>query len=75
MTRLLDHAVKAVRNLPPAMQDDLARILLQFAGEEQAVLQLTADEEASFAESLSQEERGDFATEERVRSIWAKHGL
>jgi hypothetical protein len=40
MTKLLEHAVDTVRALPPAMQDDLARLLLQFAGEEQPVIQL-----------------------------------
>jgi predicted transcriptional regulator len=36
---------------------------------------LTADEEASFEESLAQADRGEFATDEQVRAIWAKHGL
>ena len=57
------------------MQDDLARILLQLAGEDQPVIQLTAEEDASFEESLAQAERGVFATDEQVRAIWAKHGL
>ncbi|WP_158808727.1 hypothetical protein [Beijerinckia sp. L45] len=75
MTKLLDHAVEAVRSLPPEMQDDLARLLLQFTGEEQPLLFLTAAEEASLEESLAQEERGEFASDEQVRSIWAKYGL
>jgi predicted transcriptional regulator len=75
MTKLLEHAVETVRALPPAMQDELARMLLQLAGEEQPVIQLTAEEEASFEESLAQAERGEFATDEEVRAVWAKHGL
>jgi len=75
MTKLLEHAVDAVRALPPEVQDDLARILLQFAGEEQPAIQLTVEEESSFEESLAQEDRGEFATDEQVRAIWAKHGL
>jgi predicted transcriptional regulator len=75
MTKLLEHALETVRGLPPEMQDELARMLLQFAGEEQPVVQLTAKEEASFEESLAQADRGEFATDERVRAIWAKHGL
>jgi len=39
------------------------------------VLQLSAEEEASFRESLAQADRGDFATDEEVRTIWANHGL
>jgi predicted transcriptional regulator len=48
-------------------------ILLQLAGGDQPVLQLSAAEEASFEESLAQADRGEFATDEQVRAIWAKH--
>ena len=75
MTKLLEKAIDTVRGLPPEMQDNLARVLLQFAGEEQPLIQLTAEEEASFDESLAQEARGEFAEDEQVRAIWAKHGL
>ena len=75
MTKLLDRAVEAARGLPPEMQDELARILLQFAGVDQLVIQLTAEEEGSFEASLAQAERGEFATDGQVRAIWAKHGL
>jgi predicted transcriptional regulator len=57
------------------MQDDLAGILLQLAGEDQPVLQLSTKEEASFNESLAQADRGEFATDDQVRAIWAKHDL
>jgi predicted transcriptional regulator len=43
--------------------------------EDQLVLQLSAEEAASFDESLAQADRGEFATDEQVRAIWAKHGL
>jgi hypothetical protein len=42
MTKLLEHAVDSVRALPTEVQDELARLLLQMAGEEQPVIQLTA---------------------------------
>ena len=75
MTKLLEQAVETVRGLSPEMQDDLARVLLQLAGKDQPVLQLSAEEEASLDESLAQADRGEFATDEQVRAIWAKHGL
>jgi len=75
MMKLLEQAVEAARALPPEMQDELARMLLQFAGEDQPVIQLTAEEAASFEESLTQAARGEFATDEQMRAIWAKHGL
>ena len=75
MTKLLEHAIECVRVLPPEAQDALARMLLQFSGEESAPVLLSAEEEASFDESLAQAAQGEFASEERMRSIWAKHGL
>ena len=75
MTKLLAQAVETVRGLPPEIQDELARMLLQFAGEDQPLLQLGAEEAASFDESLAQADRGEFATDEQVRAIWAKHNL
>ena len=75
MTELLEHALETVRALPPNTQDDLARLLLQLAGEEQPIIPLTDKEAASFDESLKQAEKSEFATDEQIRSIWAKHGL
>jgi hypothetical protein len=75
MTKLLEKAFETARALPAEMQDDLARVLLQLAGEDQPVSQLSAEEEAPSQESLPQADRGEFATDEEVRAIWAKHGL
>jgi hypothetical protein len=75
MTKLLEHAVETARGLPPEMQDALARILLQFAGEDQPVIQLTAEERAALDISKAAAARGEFATDEQVRAVWAKHGL
>ena len=75
MTKLLEQAVETVRGLPPDVQDELARILLQLAGEDQPVIQLSAAEEASFSETFAQADRGQFATDEHIRAIWAKYNL
>jgi predicted transcriptional regulator len=75
MTKLLEQAVETVRGLPPDVQDELARILLQLAGKDQPVVQLSPADEASLEESLAQADRGEFATNEQVRAIWAKYNL
>jgi hypothetical protein len=75
MTKLLEQAVETVCGLPPEIQDELARMLLQLAGEDQPSLQLSAEEEASLDESLAQADSGEFATDEQVRAIWAKRNL
>jgi len=75
MTRLLEQALAAVRVLPDEVQDDLARMLLQLAGVEQPRYELTPDEAADIDASLAEAERGEFATDDEVRALWAKHGL
>jgi hypothetical protein len=75
MTKLLEDAVETVRSLPPEVQDELARILLQLAGTDQPVVRLSAEEEASLKASLAQADRGEFATDEQIRAVWAKYDL
>ena len=75
MTDLLEQAVATARTLPPEMQDDIARVVLLYAGEDQPVIQLTAEEEAALDESEAAAANGEFATDEQIRAIWAKHGL
>ncbi len=75
MTKLLEQAFEAARSLPPAMQDEMAHVILAMTGDEPPVVQLTPEEEASFEGSLAQAERGEFATDDQVLAIWAKHGL
>ncbi|KJC62434.1 hypothetical protein UP10_03705 [Bradyrhizobium sp. LTSPM299] len=75
MTRLLEQAFDTVSNLPDAEQDDLARVMLQLAGVDQPPLQLTAEEEADLAEADAEIARGELATAQEVRAVWAKHGL
>ena len=76
MTQLLDQAFERVRALPPETQDEYARVLLRLAGDDEGdVYQLTPEEEASLAKSLAQAERGEFASDEEVEAVWAKHGL
>jgi hypothetical protein len=75
MTRLLEQAVATVSALPDEMQDEVARMLLAYAGIEQPRIQLTPEEEADLAEADAEIERGELATDEEVRAMWAKYGL
>lgn len=75
MTKLLDRALEAARSLPTDAQDDIARVVLQLAGGEVNPVVLSADERAAIAVSKAAAARGEFATDEQVRAIWAKHGL
>jgi hypothetical protein len=73
MTALLERAIAAARQLPPEAQDDIARSVLFLAGEDAEPVPLTAEEEAWLAPSLAQAARGEFASDEEVAALLAKH--
>ena len=75
MTELLDRAVHKARALAPDLQDDIARMVLLYAGEDVPAVDLTADEEAAITRSREAAARGEFASDEHIGGIWAKHGL
>lgn len=75
MATLLDRAIEAARDLPPQAQDDIAHILLQLMGADDEEPVSLTPEEAAVAASIAAAERGDFATDEEVQGVWAKHGL
>jgi hypothetical protein len=77
MTKLLDQALELAQTLSPDAQDDIARIVLQLVGRDDQVspIALTPEERVAIAASKQAAARGEFATDEQVRAVWAKHGL
>lgn len=76
MTQLLEQAVQAARQLPSDVQDEIARAVLRLAGADaEGPARLTPDEHAAIAASKGAAARGEFATDDEVRAVWAKHGL
>jgi hypothetical protein len=76
MTKLLDEALEAVRRLPSRDQDDIARAIMQLTGSgPPAPIVLSPEEREAIARSKAAGNRGEFATDEQVRAVWAKHGL
>jgi len=76
MTELLQQAIAAANRLDPATQDEIARTILMLAGDEGvAAVMLTPEDDAAIALSRAQSARGEFASDEEVRAVWAKHGL
>jgi hypothetical protein len=76
VTKLLDQAVKAARTLPPAEQDDIARLILRLASaDEEGSVPLGAEEQAAITKSKAAVAQGEIATDEEVRAAWRKHGL
>ena len=65
-TDLLERAIRVAQAMSPEMQDDLAQMVLTYAGEEPAAFALTAEDEAAITRSRAQsasrrvrERRGD----------------
>lgn len=76
MTTLLEQALEAARRLPAAAQDDIARVVLRLAGaDEEAPVLLTPKEKSAVGASKMAAAQDEFATDEEVRAVWAKHGL
>jgi hypothetical protein len=76
MTKLLERALEAARTLPAEAQDDIARVVLWLARtDEGPPVALSPDERKAVATSQDAAARGEFATDEQVRAVWAKHGL
>jgi hypothetical protein len=76
MTKLLDEAFETVRRLPSHDQDDIARAIIQLAGSDLAApIALSPEEREAIARSKDAAAGGEFATDEQVRAVWAKHGL
>jgi hypothetical protein len=76
MTDRLDQAVAAVRRLAPARQDEIAALIQMLAEDnENGPIPLTPEDEAAIAFSRAESARGEYATDEEIAAIWAKHGL
>ncbi len=64
-----------MRDLPPETQDAVGRSVLEFASDDQTAIQLTPEEVADLVAADEEIARGELATDEQMRAIWAKHGL
>ena len=73
MTDQLDLAFAAIRKLDPARQEEVAIILQILAAEDDG--DLTQEDEIAIAISEAESARGEYASDEEIAAIWAKHGL
>lgn len=72
---MLDRMVDAATALPSELQDDLARIVLDYLGDESRPVQLTPEDEAAIRISREETDRGEYMSDEQMRAIWAKYDL
>ena len=75
MTKLLEQAIEAARQLSPEEQDELGRLIMEIVhgGSDDDVYVLSGEENEAIDLALAQAERGEFATEEEVEAVLAKY--
>lgn len=72
MTKLLDDALDAVRQLPADSQDEIARLLLRLAKGEEEPEPIDPDDLPAVLEGLAQIRRGEFASDEEVEAAFRR---
>ena len=72
MTKLLEHAIEAVRRLPEDSQDEIARTILHLAGTEQKPETIDPAHLAAVLEGLAQTRQREFATDDEVEAAFRR---
>jgi len=72
MTKLLEHALEAVRRLPAESQDEIARAMLSWATSNAEPEPIDPAHLADVLESLAQAKRREFASDEEVAAAFRR---
>ena len=75
MTKLLEEAIKKVRELPEADQDEAAEILLSVASKSGEPVRLDDETRAAMREERDQAHRGEFVSDEEMAAFFKRHGV
>ena len=72
MTKLLDRALEAVRELPEASQDEIARVMLDLAADHGEPEPVDPAHLPAVLEGLGQARRRSFATEAEIEAAFRR---
>jgi hypothetical protein len=72
MTKLLDHALEAVRLLPEAAQNEVAHAMLALAGSEDALEDIHAAHLPDVLEGLAEARRRHFANDSEIEAAFKR---
>ncbi len=72
MTKLLEKALEAVRQLPADAQDEIAQTILQLVGAEDEPEPIDSAHLPAVLEGLAQAKRGEFATDAEVEAAFRR---
>jgi predicted transcriptional regulator len=74
MTKLLEQAIEAARQLSPEEQDEIARTIFEIVREtSDEVYVLSEEERAAIDVARAQVARGEFASEEDIEAVFKKY--
>lgn len=74
MTKLLEKAIESARALPDEEQDALALAIISMTEAGLSVPDLDDETRAAIREGLAQAQRGQFASDEEMRTLWQRFG-
>jgi len=72
MTKLLEKALQAVRQLPADAQDEIARAMLTLAGAEGEPEEIDAAHLSAVLEGLAQARRREFASDAEIEAAFRR---
>jgi predicted transcriptional regulator len=75
MTKMLEEAIKKVRELPEADQDEAAEILLSVASKKGEPIRLDDATREAIREGRAQARRGEFVSDEEMVAFFKRHGV
>ena len=75
MTKVLEEAIKKVRELPEERQAYAAVVLEQIAAQGDGMYHLTDEERREVRAGLAEIERGEIATDEEMDALWKRTGV
>lgn len=75
MSKLLEDAIKKVRELPESEQDEAAEMLLSVASRREQAIRLDEDTRAAVEEGQQQARRGEFVSDNDMAAFFKRHGV
>jgi hypothetical protein len=70
MTKMLDEAIKKVRELPDSVQDEAAEMLFSVAAKQGEPIMLDEETRAAVQEGRAQARRGEVVSEENMQAFF-----
>jgi predicted transcriptional regulator len=75
MTKKLEEAIKKIRELPDADQNEAAEMLLSVASKSDAPVHLDDETRAAIREGRLQAKRGKFVNDKDMAAFFKRHGV